>query len=91
MCNHVLCYQSTMLTIRLHDIAYSLQLYDKMWPSRIITHAICYMSEFPEPQQESAAACENRDIGPLKKGPKQIITIVNFHYLKTPGVEALSF
>ena len=28
------------------------------------------MSEFPEPQQESAAACENRDIGPFRKGPK---------------------
>ena len=42
------------------------------------------MSEFPEPQQESAAACENRDIGPFKKGP-------TFNLLKNSGVEALSF
>ena len=28
-----------------------------------------HMSEFPEPQQESAAACENMDIGPFRKGP----------------------
>ena len=49
------------------------------------------MSEFPEPQQESAANCENRDIGPFKKVPKQITTILTFHYLINPGVEALSF
>ena len=50
-----------------------------------------HMSEFPEPKQESAAACENRDIGPFRKGPKQMTTILTFHYLKNPGVEALSF
>ena len=33
------------------------------------------MSEFPLPQQESAAACENRDIGPFTKGPKHICKI----------------
>ena len=49
------------------------------------------MSEFPEPQQESAAACENRDIGPFRKGPKQMTKIVTFHFLINPGVEALSF
>ena len=26
------------------------------------------MSEFPDPNQESAAACENRDIGTFMKG-----------------------
>ena len=38
------------------------------------------MSEFTEPQQESTAACENRDIGPLWKGPKQMNTILTFHF-----------
>ena len=49
------------------------------------------MSEFPKPQQESAAAIENRDIGPFRKGPKQMTTILTFHYLINPGVEALSY
>ena len=49
------------------------------------------MSEVPEPQQESAAACENRDIGAFRKGPKQMTTILTFHYLINPGVEAPSF
>ena len=50
-----------------------------------------YMSEYPEPQQESAAARENRDIGPFRYGPKQINTISTLYYLINPGVEALSF
>ena len=49
------------------------------------------MNEFSEPQQESAAACENRVIGPFRKGPKQITTIITFHYFINPGVEVLSF
>ena len=49
------------------------------------------MSEFTERQQESAVACENRDIRPFRKGPKQMTTILIFHYLMNPGVEALSF
>ena len=36
------------------------------------------MSEFPEPQQKTAAAYENKDIGPFRKGPKQITTILTF-------------
>ena len=36
------------------------------------------MSEFPEPQQESAAACENRDNGPFRKGLKQMTSILTF-------------
>ena len=43
------------------------------------------MSEFPKPQQESAAACENRE------DPKQITTILNINFLSNPGVEALNF
>ena len=36
-------------------------------------HGLFHMSEFPEPQQESAAACENRDIGPFsQEGSKTI-------------------
>ena len=50
-----------------------------------------HMSEFLEPQQESAAACENMDIGPFSKGPKQMTTISTFHYSINTGVEALSF
>ena len=38
------------------------------------------MSEFPEPQQESAAAFENRDIGPFRKGSK-LMTIILFFAL----------
>ena len=49
------------------------------------------MSEFPETQQESATVPENTDIGPFRKGPKQMTTILTFHYLINPGVEALSF
>ena len=49
------------------------------------------MSEFPEPQQESAAACENQDIGPFGKGPKQMTSLLIFNFLINPGVEALSF
>ena len=49
------------------------------------------MSEFPEPQQESAVACENSDIGPFRKGPTEMTTILIFHFLINPGVEPLSF
>ena len=49
------------------------------------------MSEFPEPQQESAAACENRDIGPFRKGPNLTPTILLFAYLQNPGLEAIIF
>ena len=49
------------------------------------------MSEFPEQQRESAPTCENRDVGSFGKGPKKRTTFVPFHYLKNPGVEALSF
>ena len=49
------------------------------------------MSEFPEPQQESAAACENMDIGPFRKGPKLMTTILFFADLQNPGLEALRF
>ena len=49
------------------------------------------MSECSEPQQESAAACEKRDIGPFGKGPNQMITILFFEYLKNTGLEALWF
>ena len=49
------------------------------------------MSEFPETQKESAAACENMDIGPLRKGPKLMSTILFFAYLQNPGLEALRF
>ena len=52
-------------------------------------YATPHMSEFPEPQQESTAACENRDIGPLRKGPKQMNTILTSYYLKNLGLEAL--
>ena len=34
------------------------------------------MSEFPDPNQESAAACENRVIGPYRKGQEML----TFHY-----------
>ena len=50
-----------------------------------------HMSEFPEPQQESAAACENRDIGPFRKGPNLTPTILLFAYLQNPGLEAIIF
>ena len=49
------------------------------------------MSEFLEPQQESAAPCENRDIAPFRKGQKQMTTNLTFHYLTNPGVEVLTF
>ena len=49
------------------------------------------MSEFPELQQESAAACENMDIGPFRKGPKLKTTILFFAYLQNLGLEALKF
>ena len=49
------------------------------------------MSEFPEPQQESDAACENRDIRPFRKGPKLMTTILFFAYCQNLGFEALSF
>ena len=49
------------------------------------------MSEFPEPQQESAAPPENRNIGPFRKGPKLMTTILFFSYLQNPGLEALRF
>ena len=48
------------------------------------------MNEFPEPAQKSAAACENRDIGPFREGPKQMTTILTFTFLINSGVEALS-
>ena len=48
------------------------------------------MREFPEPQQESAAACENWDIRAFR-GPKQMTTVLCFTYLKNQGLEALSF
>ena len=47
------------------------------------------MSEFPEPHQESAAACENRDIGHFRKGPKLMNTNVFFAYLQHLGLVAL--
>ena len=49
------------------------------------------MSEIPEPQQESAAACENRDIEPFRKGPKLINTMLFLTYLQNPGLEELRF
>ena len=49
------------------------------------------MSEFDQPQQESIPACENRDIGPFRKGPKLMTTILSFAYLQNPGLEALRF
>ena len=47
------------------------------------------MSKFPEPHQESAAACEIRDIGPIRKGPKLMNTNLFFAYLQNLGLEAL--
>ena len=52
---------------------------------------IVNMSEFPEPTQESTEACEKRDIRTFRNCPKQMTTILTFHYLKNPDVEALSF
>ena len=49
------------------------------------------MSEFPEPQQESAAAFENSDIGPFMKGPKLMTTLLFFACLDNQGLEALRF
>ena len=49
------------------------------------------MREFPKPQQESAAACENWDIRPFMKGPKQMTTFYVFHIctvLKEPISES---
>jgi len=43
------------------------------------------MSEFLEPQQESAAVCENRDIGPYRNGPKLMTTILYLAYLQKSG------
>ena len=40
------------------------------------------MSEFPELQQESAAACENMVIGAFSKDPKLMTTILLFAYLQ---------
>ena len=47
------------------------------------------MREFLEREQESAAACENRDIGPFRKCPKQMTPSLSFAYLKNSGLEAL--
>ena len=49
------------------------------------------MRKFPEPMQESVVDCENMDIGPFRKGPKQITTILTFHCLINSAVEALRF
>ena len=50
-----------------------------------------HMSEFPEPQQETTAACENRDIGPFRKGPKLMTTIVFIAFSQNQGLESLRF
>ena len=52
---------------------------------------LTHISEFPQPQQESAAACENRDIVHFRKGPKLMTTILFFAYLQNPGLEAHIF
>ena len=39
-----------------------------------------HMKTFPEPPQKYAAACENWDIGPSRKGPKQTLIILAFIY-----------
>ena len=49
------------------------------------------MSEFPEPQQESASPCENMDIGPFRKGPKQITTILTFIFFYKSGGGSTKF
>ena len=57
----------------------------------LLPKSILHMSEFPESQQESAAVCENRDIGPSRKGPKLMTTILLFVYLQNQCLEALRF
>ena len=67
------------------------QLFVAMWSTPYYhftrSHEVLHMSEFPELQQESAAACENRDLGLFREGPKRITTILTFNFLINPGVE----
>ena len=54
---------------------------DPLWtplcPSR--TH-MALASKLSNTYEESVAACENRDIGPFRKGRKQITSILTFHF-----------
>ena len=45
------------------------------------------MSEYPE--QETAAAYEHRNNGPLRKCPKLMTNILFFEYLRNSGLEVL--
>ena len=46
----------------------------------LIPVLILHMRTFPEPPQKYAAACENWDIGPSRKGPKPTLIISSFIY-----------